>query len=383
MKFNKTILFILGAIYICTFIVLQGCKQKNDAIKIGVVGTMSGIDSDLSVSGRRGVELAVDEINEAGGLNGREIELVIKDDKNDSTTALQVDREFISEDIPVVIGHYTSGMIINSMDYLKNGKILFLSPTISADSLSNLDDNFIRFIATTREQTIILADTAKKNHHKQFAVIYNAENKGFNDAFYQNFRNLLEKNNGEVILTKTYTSSVNVNYSSLAKDLAGSKAEAILLIASAADNAQIAQQLRKIGSTAQIYAPLWSNTVDLIVKGGSAVEGMLIVGAIDNNGKATEFVKFKEKYFEKYGENVTFSAVYSYEAATSLFLAMKMGPDLKPSTIKSNLISIKNFKGLDGSYQIDKFGDNIRKYMMFRVEGGQLRRVDINYEEKL
>lgn len=337
---------------------------------------MSGINSELSVSGRRGVELAVDELNKAGGLDGRKVELVVKDDKFDSTTALNVDKEFIKENVPVVIGHYTSGMMVNSMEYLKDKDILFLSPTISADSLSGIDDNFIRFIATTREQAAVLADTANENNHKRFSIIYNLENNGFNDIFASNFKKLVEKNNGEVILTKTYTSSVDVDYLSLAKELEGSKAEALLLIASAADNAQITQQLRKIGGKAQIYAPLWSNTADLISKGGAAVNGMFIVGAIDRNGKATELVEFKEKYLDKYGESINFSAAYSYEATRSLFQAMKMGPDLKPPTIKNNIISMKDFKGLDGYYQIDKFGDSNRTYMIFKVEDGQLRRID-------
>ena len=376
MKVKKTTLLILFAFVISSFIYLQGCTQNNRVIKIGVVGTMSGINSDLSVSGRRGVELAVDEFNEAGGLTGKKIELVIKDDLNDATIALKIDKEFISEKIPVVIGHYTSGMMVNSMAYLKDQDILFLSPTISADSLSGIDDNFIRFIATTREQAVILADTANKNKHKKFAVIYNLENTGFNDVFFANFKELLEKNHGEVILTKTYTSSGDTNYSSLAKELATSKAEGLLIIASAADNAQITQQLRKYGSSVQIYAPLWANTADLVIKGGEAVEGMFLVGAIDINRKATDLVNFKTKYFDRYGDNITFSAVYSYEATMSLFQAMKMGPDLKPSTIKSNLISMKTHKGLDGDYQIDAFGDNIRKYMIFKVMNGQLRRVD-------
>lgn len=53
---------------------------------------MTGINSDLSVSGRKGVELATEEFNKAGGLNGRKIELVVKDDKNDTTTALNIDK---------------------------------------------------------------------------------------------------------------------------------------------------------------------------------------------------------------------------------------------------------------------------------------------------
>ena len=375
MKYSKFTLLIFGAICISIFF-LPGCNQEQEVIKIGVVGTMTGINSDLSVSGRRGVELAVEEFNDAGGLGGRKIELVVKDDKYDAAIALQVDKEFIEEKIPVVIGHYTSGMMVDSFDYLKNKDILFLSPTMSADSLLGIDDNFIRYIGTTLEQTSIIADTASKNNHKQFAVIYNLENTGFNDAFFNNFKKLLEEDHGEVILKKIYPSINDINYSSLSKELEVAKADAILLIAGAADNALITQQLWKNGNKAQIYAPLWSNTVDLMIKGGAAIEGMLIVGAIDINGDAPDYVRFKQRFFDKYGEDFTFSAVYSYEATTSLFKAMKMGPDLKPSTLKNNIISISDYQGLDGNFQIDKFGDNIRKYMIFRIEDGQQRRVD-------
>jgi branched-chain amino acid transport system substrate-binding protein len=370
---NRVLILIL---IICISIIISACHKTDETIKIGVLGTMSDINSDLSVSGRRGVELATYEFNQAGGLNGRKIELVVKDDKNDVNSALSMEKEFISENIPVVIGPYTSGMIVNSMDYLKDKEILFLGPTISVDSISGIDDNFIRFIATTKEQAVALTDMAKKNSNKNFAVIYDLTNKGFNEALYNNFKEMITSNGGSVVLTKTFTSNQHENYSSLAKDILESKVDAVFIIANSADNASISQQIRKIGSKVQIYSPLWSNTTDLIKKGGNAVEGMFIVGAIDMNDKMKSFVKFKEGYLNKYGENPSFSSVYSYEAANALFEAMKKGPDLKPSTLKDNIIKARDFKGLQGDYQIDKFGDNARKYMIFRVENGTLRKVD-------
>jgi branched-chain amino acid transport system substrate-binding protein len=267
-------------------------------------------------------------------------------------------------------------MIVNSMDYLKDKDILFLGPTVSADSLTGIDDNLIRFIASTKEQAVVLTEMAKKNNNNKFAVIYDIENRGFNEALYNNFKNLLEKNQGEILLTETFTSNEAMNYSDLAKVIAESKAEALFIIANAENNAAITQQIRKIGSKIQIYSPLWSNTSDLIKKGGSAVEGMFIVDGINLDNKSMDFMKFKQDYMGKYGENPTFSSVYSYETATALFEGMKMAPDLKPSTIKNNIIKIKNFKGLQGNYEIDKFGDNTRKYMIFKVENGQLREVD-------
>ncbi len=376
MKFKKSKLIIISVVCICNFIYSTGCSKENETIKIGVVGTMSGINSDLSVSGRRGVELATEEINKAGGLNGNKIKLVIKDDKNNPSVALKVYKEFVNEKVPVVIGPYTSGMIVNSMDYLKNKNILFLGPTISADSLSGINDNFIRFISTTNEQAIAITQMAKENNNKKFAIIYDLQNIGFNQALYDNFKKLLEINSGEVVLTKTFTSNSEVNYSGLAEEVTQSKADALFIIANSTDNAGITQQVRKMQCKVQIFSPLWSNTTDLIKKGGTAVEGMFIVGAIDTNDKSSGFLKFKENYFNKYGENPTFSSVYSYEAAEALFQAMKMGGNIKASAIKNNLIKIKNFKGLEDNYQIDKFGDTTRKYMIFRIENAQLRKVD-------
>ncbi len=376
MKFNKSKQIILLIICISSFIYLYGCSKENETIKIGVLGTMTGVNSDLSVSGRRGIEIAVDEINKAGGLDGKKFQLVIKDDKNDSQLAVNLVNEFIDEKIPVIIGPYTSGMIVNYMSYLKDRNILFLGPTISSDSLSDIDDNFIRFIATTKEQAIALTDMAKKNNNNKFVVLYDIENKGFNNSLYNNFKKFLEKNGGEIIETKAYTSNSKVDYLWLAKEIAESKAEALFLISNSADGAAITQQLRKISCQIQIYASLWSNTTDLIKKGGAAVEGMFIVGAIDLNDKSSAFVKFEENYIEKYGDEPSFSSVFSYEIAIALLQAMEQGPDLKPSTIKDNIIKIKKFNGLHGEYEVNKFGDNTREYMIFRIENGKLRKVD-------
>jgi hypothetical protein len=103
---------------------------------------------------------------------------------------------------------------------------------------------------------------------------------------------------------------------------------------------------------------------------------MFIVGAIDLNDKSSAFVKFEENYIEKYGDEPSFSSVFSYEIAIALLQAMEQGPDLKPSTIKDNIIKIKKFNGLHGEYEVNKFGDNTREYMIFRIENGKLRKVD-------
>lgn len=376
MKISKNKLLIYCVVLIGICFNISACNKQPQDLKIGIIGTMSGINSDLSVSGRRGVELAIDEINASGGIKGRKIDLVIKDDKNNADTALKMYEEFISENIKIIIGPYTSGIIVKTIDQLRYKDFLMLGPTVSADSLSGRDDNFIRFIATTNEQAQAITDMAKKNNHKKFAVLYDYRNMGFNEALYNNFEKLLYKNNGEVVFNKYFNSDKKEKYEELAAEVSKSNAEALFIIANAADNAEITQQIRKNGCEVHIYSPLWSNTEDLIKKGGSAVDKMYIIGGIDINSDKGRFVEFKNNFINKYGDKPTFSTVYSYETAMVLFQAMKMGPNIEPSAIKQNIIRISKFNGLQNDFHIDKYGDSTREYIMLRIQKGQLRKVD-------
>ena len=248
----KTIALFFACVFFLTY--LPACAPQGN-IKVGVLGTMSGINSDLSVSGRRGVEMAVEEINQKGGIGGRMVELVIKDDQNDPAIAQKAYEEFVAEKIPAVIGPYTSGMIVGSIEYIRKQDILLLGPTISADVLSNTDDNFIRFIASTQEQAVALTNIAKKNNDKNFAVIYDSENKGFNEALFNNFKALLKKNNGKVVLTATFSSQENTGFSALANQIVASGADGVFIIANSACNAELSQQIRKTSSQIHIYSP--------------------------------------------------------------------------------------------------------------------------------
>jgi branched-chain amino acid transport system substrate-binding protein len=74
-----------------------GCEKKKEPIKVGFVGGLTGRLSDLGSGGRNGVMLAVEEINNAGGISGRPVELITKDDKQDPEVAVKVDKELIDE----------------------------------------------------------------------------------------------------------------------------------------------------------------------------------------------------------------------------------------------------------------------------------------------
>lgn len=354
---------------------LVSCKST-ETIRIGVVGTMSGNQSDLSVSGRRGIEMAVDEVNSLGGINGRLIELVVKDDENNPEKAKQIVGEFVNEGIPVVIGHYTSGMMLAAYDEVEANDILYLGPTISADSLSERDDHFIRFIASTKEQATIIVKNALKDNHDDFIVVMDQKNLGFNEKLYLNFDKLLKENNGSVHSVVAYNTIDEDLFSRITSEIIKNKEiDGLFIISNATDMAILTQKLRNNNIDIPVYGPLWAHTNDLLRVGGDLVEGVYVVSGVDNQSKNDIFENHREKYESRYGESITFSSMYSYETMMALAEALKSA-DYEYASIKKEILKIGNFKGLQYDFYIDQFGDNTRQYMLDQIINGNYVRID-------
>lgn len=366
---------LIGIILLTIMAAFIGC-QKPANLKIGVVGTMTGPNSDLSVSGRRGVEMAVDEINQKGGIQGRIIELVVKDDENDPVVALKKDQEFIAEDIRLIIGHFTSGMVLSSMDYINSQDMLMLSPTISADSLSGMDDNFIRFIAPTKEQAKALVEVAQKLKQNHIAVLYDERNKGYTDQLVLNYQGLLKEKMGVEAKVYSYDSQMPETLGQALKAIEAEAPKGLFIVANAEDCARIAQGIKPAMPELQLYVPLWANTAELIRKGGVAVEGMMVVAGLDIGSESEKFKVFRQGYKERYGEETNFGSLYSYEAMMALAMAIEKAGGQQPMKIKNKLIEISMFEGVQDQYSIDSYGDNMRQYQVCIIHQGALRKVE-------
>lgn len=377
MKRKRNLIMKILVLAILLFSVCA-CNEKDETVKIGVVGTMTGSQSDLSVSGRRGIEIAVDEINGNGGINGRQIELIVKNDENNPDRAAEIVKEFVEEEVSYVIGHYTSGMMLAAYDELASQDILYLGPTVSADNLSTIEDGFIRFIASTQEQAQIINDVALRDGHKRFIVIYDQKNIGFNEYLYQNFEALLEENNGLVVETLGFESTDEVAMNDLLNrlDQFDSEYEAIFAIAGAYDLAIIAQEMGKSHIEVPIYGPLWAHTDDLVRIGGSYVEGVRVVSGVDYTYNDESFIDFQEEYKERFGTDLTFASIYSYETLRVLAQAMEENKEYSDIQAIQLWICDREYQGLQGSFYIDSYGDNTRSYMMDEVTGNEFKRID-------
>ncbi len=341
-----------------------------DSIQIGFTASLSGANSELGVSSRNGAKLAVDEINESGGVNGRLIKLVIKDDKNDKETALEVDQEFNKEDIKVIIGHMTSDMAELTIPYVNEKKILMLSPTISAEYLSDIDDYFLRMIPSNKEQARKIAEDMIENNIHKAAVLYDGSNLLFSEGLKNQFIIDYVALGGQVVLDEEFIVESIDSYV-LLKNIRDSGAEAVFVISGADNVSFLSQSFYKNNFYLAFYLPSWAMTSDLLEHGGKSIEGAHLVNFFKTNTNDRKYLDFVDKYIQIFGSHPNFSSMFSYEAVTVLAEAMMKTNITEPDQLIEYILTKKNFEGLQDFISFTASGDIIRDCYSYTIKDGE------------
>lgn len=360
------------AVLILSILVLTatGCEKKENPIKVGFVGGLTGRLSDLGTAGRNGVILAIEEINDQGGINGRSVELIVKDDRQNPEEALKVDRELVDEGVVAIIGHMTSSMSMVAIPFANKQKVLMISPTTSTNKVTGIDDYFIRVMPPNNSETDHLAHHAfKVMGMKKMAAIYDLSNRAYTEGFLNNFRDALEGLGGKISHVVTFTSGKDVDFVKSVDSLLKPDPEGVLIVTGGPDAAMISQRIRMTGSKVSIFSCGWAMTADFIRDGGPAVEGVVFSQLLNRKSRQKTYLEFRKRFEERFGEAPTFAAAHGYEAALALFKALSKNAD--PQELKATILAQNIFEGVHGDFMVNKYGDPQRERFLIAVENGQ------------
>lgn len=353
---------------ISAFFLSASCELKREPIKLGLVGTFTGPFSDLGIGARNGAILAVEEWNQRGGIKGRPIKLIIKDDKNDPAEAVKADQALIEEGVVAIIGHMTSEMSLAAYTLVNEKKTLMVSPTSSSPIFSGKDDYFIRVVSASVETPKRLAEHALENNLKKISAVYSLANKAYCEPYIEAFRHVLESAGGFIVTLKGISEADRGSYDLIAMEILAKGPDAILLVLSAIEAASMSQQIRKFNLYTPLLSSGWALSQDLIAHGGRAVEGMVFVEFFYPSLKSKGMNEFTRRYEERFGIKPNFSATYGYDACNVVIGALCTNPDKQ--ALKYTILKTKRFDSPLGSFEIDEFGDAVRPYYLIRVLKG-------------
>lgn len=360
-------LIVLGSIF--------GCADP-DPIKVGFSGQLTGIYSDLGVQGRNGVQLAVDKLNERGGIEGRMLELIVENDKNSLKGAIEADTALIRQGVAAIIGHMTSSQTLGVEGFIKDQKVPLISPTASSPLLQGKYDYIFRLNPPSDKMAEVMGKYAFRHlEKKQVAVLYDMKNRAYSLPYAQVFIESFVQLGGGVPLQITFSSEEGVDWDGIIERIAAWNISAVAIVASAADTAAFAQKMRATGKEWQIYGSGWAYTQNLIQYGGRAVEGLVFTDSFNRESTRPEFREFKQHYVERFGREPMFAATQGFEAVLFLAKGLRSRSEYD-GDLRKALQNIKTIEGLMGTLQFDEYGDVKRPFFISKVIDGEFQVIE-------
>ncbi|WP_426416644.1 ABC transporter substrate-binding protein [Aestuariirhabdus sp. LZHN29] len=361
---------------------LIGCSDPVP-LKLGVSVGLTGPAADLGREARDGVMLGVEQVNADGGVHGRQLELLVRDDGNTPELALKADRELIDAGVVAIVGHVTSAMSVAAIEQINDSKLLMVSPTTSTSQLTGKNDYFLRVYEVTRDESIAMANYAFDIlGTRDVAIVYDFSNRAFTEDWGDHFKAQFTERGGEVSFEAQYTTSNSPEFKELGAGVQAKKHDLVLILAPALDAARLCQQLRKQGYMGNIMTSAWSTTSDLISHGGNAVEGVISPSAFDRGSDHSRFTAFREAFVSRFGYEPGFAGTMAHEAGDVVIRTLQT---MDKSTLDSPYLSEKlrdeilkqsRFEGLQGPIVFDAFGEVDRTNFLIQVRNGQFVTVD-------
>lgn len=361
----KKMLIIL---LIC-LLALTSVACNKEPIKIGYIGNLSSKTSQLAIDARNGIELRIEQLNSQGGLNGTEVQLVVKDDAADHEQALKMHQEFKDEGVKFIIGHITSDMA-SVIAASQGEELLFMSPSISTDSLSAKDDYFLRTSPINSRQGDIISRYFHKKNIKDIVVIYDLSNREYTENLYLAFEEYYSNDDFKIKEVITFDSRTD-DMEIVSNQLNSLVDDDVFLITQATDTAFLIQKLKLEKENIHAYSVSWSMTSDLLAIGGSSVEDAIFIGLYIPDEVTSRYQEFSEDFQARFNAQPTFISVLAYDALDVLLKGMDGLKKPTPESVKNRITEIEEFQALQLTFRMDKFGDNDREYMLYQLRDGE------------
>jgi len=350
-------------------------------VKLGAILSLAGAGAPYGQSIQRGVELAVEQINAAGGVNVFEVgqkplTLLARDDRSEPARGVQLAQELIAEGVVAAIGAVVSDVTLALAPVFQQAEIILMSPASSTPKLSDAGTFIYRNFPSDDLEALNTADHVFNVAHVPEAAVIAQQSEfglGQKNSFIQRFRLL----GGRALGQESYPADASAE--TIAGHVGRLLAEdppAIYIAGYAADTAMVARAIRDAGSSAALFGTGAVLPIDLVAAGGDAVEGLAFPQApFDIESGADNVRRFVADYQAKYGMAPDVYAAHGYDAVQMIAQAIgQAGADAQEMRFYLN--SMNPYEGLAGVTAFDDKGDVRKFHTMYAIQNGAAVRLE-------
>ncbi|WEV45251.1 ABC transporter substrate-binding protein [Streptococcaceae bacterium ESL0687] len=377
---------VLSALAVITTLSLAACGQAptgapdgaankvGDTFKIGYDLEMTGPVAAYGEQEKMGADLAVKEINASGGINGKQIEVVAKDNKSDNAEAANIASSLVSNDkVVAVIGPATSGAAKAIIPNTTRAGVPFITPSGSDDSLTvmkngRLNEFAFRTIFQDSDQGKIIAEYVEDSLKAKNVLVYYDNSSDYAKGIYNSFKKSFT---GDIVDTVTFQSGDKDFQATLSK-IKNLNFDAIVMPGYYNETGLITKQARELGIDAPIIGgDGFSSDTYVKLAGNAAATNIHFVGAFSPKAPATDKTEpFIEEYRKAYNQEPSGFSALAYDAVYMVKVAAEEGKVTDSAELAEYLAKIKDFKGVTGMITIDENHNPIKSAVVITLDNG-------------
>lgn len=355
-------------LFLITFIILSllltGCSsvKSNQDIVVGVAWPFSSNNSLF----KEGVELAVNEINQNGGINGRKLNIIMSDDEASVVKGMAVAQAYAdNKEMVAVIGHRNSSVSIPVSRIYEDAGLVMLSPASTAPELTQQGYRFIfRNIPSDDEITRHLATFAARAGHKRMVIYYR------DDSYGRGLANSFEDHAGKEGIYIVDRVSYYGKLSDLERWLQKWKAldfDGIFVAQTMPGGAEFIADAGRVGITVPFIGGNAMDSPKLYDIAGKYAEGTVIGTIFNPLDSRREVVSFVQKFQQEYNQMPTSYSAQGYDAVKLLAAAIEQSGSVDPLLIANQLRKFNNWPGVAGDHTFNDNGDDVGSLVIKKV----------------
>jgi branched-chain amino acid transport system substrate-binding protein len=342
-------------------------------IKIGEVNPLTGGISQFGISCHQGYLLAIEEVNQAGGVLGQKIELVTEDDRSKPGECATVVRKLIGVDKVVgVLGDATSSATLEGAPIAQSSKVPMITPTATNPKITEVGDYIFRVCFLDEFQGRVLARFAREKLNAKTAAILTDVKQDYSVDLTKFFKEQFTKNGGSITREQSYSTG-DTDFRAQLTTLRAPKPDVVYVPGYYQEVALIIKQARQVGLTMPfIGCDGWANQ-SLLTIGGKALDGCYLTNHFSPDDPAPAVQKFVEKYKSKYGSVPDTFAALGYDAARIVMDAINRAGSAEPSAIRDALAKTSGFEGCTGTIGFDANRNATKAALVLTIKDGKFQ----------
>lgn len=351
-------------------VVLIACNKKQaDTILIGNYGSLTGTEATFGISTRDGIQLAIDETNAQGGINGKKLELKVYDNQGKPEEARLSVEKLINVDRAVaILGEVASTRSLAAAPVAQQNKVPMISPSSTNPDVTKKGEYIFRTCFIDPFQGEVMAKFVFNSLKLKKGAILRDSKSDYSMGLADYFQKTLVALGGQVIADEKYASG-DSDFKAQLTSLKQKNVEFIFIPGYYTEVGLIARQARELGLKQPLLGGDGWDSPKLSEIGGAAMENGYFSNHYTAEDTRPEVVEFIKAYQAKFNSTPDGLAAAGYDAAKVLIEALKKSPSLNGDDVRKAIAATKDHKGVTGSISINENRDAVKSAVVLKVSG--------------